>query len=84
MKVEFVKPTQGYAYCVGDVGEIEDDEAKRLIELGFVVQAKPDTDDDDIDGLKKTEIIDQLNELGVEFDEKQTKAQLLVILKANK
>lgn len=41
MKIEFVKPAQGFAHVAGDVTEMGDDQAKKLIELGFAVEAKP-------------------------------------------
>ena len=40
MKVEILKPIQGKAYFEGDVIELDDDQAKRLIEAGFCIPAK--------------------------------------------
>ncbi len=40
MKVEILKPIQGKAYFEGDVIELDNDQAKRLIEAGFCVPAK--------------------------------------------
>jgi len=42
MKIEFLKPVQGFAHVPGDVAELEDAKAKELIELGFCVQTKED------------------------------------------
>lgn len=40
MKVEVIKPIQGFAYFEGDVLEMEDSQARSLIESGHVIQAK--------------------------------------------
>jgi hypothetical protein len=40
MIVEIIKPIQGKAYFEGDVIELPDDQAMRLIEGGFCVESK--------------------------------------------
>ena len=40
MKVEILRPIQGKAYFEGDVIELDNDQAKRLIEAGFCIPAK--------------------------------------------
>jgi len=44
MKVEFLKPAKGYAHVPGEVCEMEDEQATKMIEGGFVVQAKEKTE----------------------------------------
>lgn len=45
MKVEFVKPGAGFGlgYFEGDVADVADEKAKKLIEAGVAVPAKQDT-----------------------------------------
>ena len=40
MYVEILRPIQGKAYFEGDVIELDDAQAKRLIEAGFCIPAK--------------------------------------------
>lgn len=43
MKIQFIKSHSAYSYFVGDIGEITDKKAQKLIDSGFAKQVEAET-----------------------------------------